>query len=371
MPPVRRRSESAWTWTIAHVAGIDVRIHATFLVLLLWVLVSNALGGRGLTAAATGVAFILVVFAVIVLHELGHALAARHYGIRTRDITLLPIGGIARLERIPTVPSQELVVALAGPAVNVVLAGLAAGLVALFGVPWSTSLSADPSAPALTRFLWLNVFLAVFNLLPAFPMDGGRALRAMLSIRLGRVRATDVAAAVGRWAALAFGALGVFGNPMLIFVALFVWVGASQEARMVHVMAALDRVRVSDVMVIDFEVMPADATIGQAIGYALHSLQVEFPVVDAGRFLGFVSVGDLVAATSAERLLRVRDVARPADDQTSPEELAEPALERLERSESGALPVLDDGRLVGLFVPQNALRLAELRDTTRRLAEAT
>ncbi len=224
-----------WSWRIGRIAGIDVYVHFTFLLLLAWVGIEHYLAHGDIGEAMGGLAFILALFGIVVLHELGHALTARRFGIRTRDIILLPIGGVARLERMPDDPRQELLVALAGPAVNVVLA-------AVIYVVLSFGQGLSPVGEAmrvgggfLEQLFWVNVSLALFNLLPAFPMDGGRVLRALLSLRMERVRATEVAARIGQGLALLLAFLGLFSNPMLVFIGLFVWLGASEESSMVQV----------------------------------------------------------------------------------------------------------------------------------------
>ena len=243
------------SWRIGRIFGIDVYAHFTFLLLLGWVALTHYLTRHEWVDALSGLLFIVTLFGIVVLHELGHALAARRFGIRTRDITLLPIGGVARLERMPDEPRQELLVALAGPAVNVALA------VALLGV---IQLGAGLAAPGkvvwgggrfLDQLLWVNVFLAAFNLLPAFPMDGGRVLRALLAMRMDYVRATRIAASIGQTIALVFGYWGLFGNPFLLLIALFVWVGAAQEANMVRLRSALARVPIGRAMITDFRTL--------------------------------------------------------------------------------------------------------------------
>jgi Zn-dependent protease len=219
-----------WSFQLMRIAGIDVRVHATFFLLLAWFGTVYFLEG-GYGAMVIGLSFIILLFACVVLHEFGHALAARAYGINTPDITLLPIGGIARLERMPDKPWQELVVALAGPAVNVVIAfGLYIVIGRFFGLGDLEEL-AEGRGNLLTQLLAINVILVVFNLLPAFPMDGGRVLRALLATRLSHARATRIAAAVGQTVAVLFGLLGLFGgNPFLLFIAVFVFFGARAEA---------------------------------------------------------------------------------------------------------------------------------------------
>ena len=204
------------SWTLGSLFGIPVRIHFTFPLLLGgWALFE--LLGSGPAAALATTVLIVSVFGFVVMHEFGHALMARRFGIATRDVTLLPIGGVARLERMPRDPAQELAIAVAGPAVNVALAGLFGALFALSGSTF------------VFRMMAINLGLALFNMLPAFPMDGGRVLRALLAGRMSHLRATRIAARVGRVMAVAFGVAGLFGNPMLIFIAIFVWFGAGQE----------------------------------------------------------------------------------------------------------------------------------------------
>ena len=228
-----------WSWKLARIAGIDIYVHITFLMVILWIGVIYWSQNQNFGTVIEGVGFILALFACIVLHEYGHALTARRYGIRTRDITLLPIGGLARLERMPDVPAQELWVALAGPAVNVIIAAVLFIWLQASG-HWQPLDRVDVASGAFAeRILMANVFLAGFNLLPAFPMDGGRALRALLATRMEYTRATQRAAQIGQGMAVLFAFVGLQGNPMLIFIALFVWIGAGQEASMVQMKSSL------------------------------------------------------------------------------------------------------------------------------------
>ena len=203
-----------WSIPIGTIKGTVIRVHLTFLLFLLWIGAAHYAQG-GWDAGVQGVVFIVLLFLCVLLHEFGHVLAARRYGIQTPDITLLPIGGVARLERIPEQPGQELLVALAGPAVNLVIAGL---LYLAFGgfVPAEGLEVANPGVGLMARLAMVNLFLAVFNLIPAFPMDGGRVLRALLAYRLGYARGTQIAASVGQAVAFGLGLLGLFWNPLLI-----------------------------------------------------------------------------------------------------------------------------------------------------------
>ena len=225
------------SWKLGNLAGIGVHLHWTFFLLPAYVAFVALAGGGGLGAAATGVLLVCAVFGCVVLHELGHALMARRFGIGTHDITLLPIGGVARLERIPEKPSQEIAVALAGPAVNVAIAAALWLVLAVLGTMSVWIPAALFGGSLLAQLLWINIALVVFNMIPAFPMDGGRVLRAALATRMPRVRATRIAATVAQVFAVVFGVMGLFGNPMLILIAVFVFMAARSEAAYVEQVA--------------------------------------------------------------------------------------------------------------------------------------
>jgi len=221
----------SWSIKFARVAGIDLKIHFTFVIFLVWIGLSYLARG-GTEMAFQGIVFILLLFACVLLHELGHALTANAFGIHTEDITLLPIGGVARLERIPTEPKQELLIAIAGPLGNVAIAVL---LIFYLGQRAAVSDFDDLNTPRvamLSKLASVNIGLVLFNLIPAFPMDGGRILRSILAMRMNYVRATQVAATIGQGLAIVFGVIGFFTNSFLIFIALFVFMGAQQEAAM-------------------------------------------------------------------------------------------------------------------------------------------
>ena len=221
----------SWSIKFARFAGIDLKIHLTFLLFLVWIGFTYFSMG-GVAAARQGILFILLLFGCVLLHELGHALTAKTFGIGTTDITLLPIGGVARLEQIPNEPKQELLIAIAGPLVNVVIAIL---LIYYLGHRAAASDFEDLNTPRvamLSKLASVNIGLVLFNLIPAFPMDGGRILRSILAMRMNYLRATEIAARVGQALAIVFGIIGFFYNTFLIFIAFFVYMGAQQEAEM-------------------------------------------------------------------------------------------------------------------------------------------
>ncbi|MCL4244824.1 MAG: site-2 protease family protein, partial [Candidatus Dadabacteria bacterium] len=265
-----------WSWKLGEFGGIPVYIHATFLLIIAWVVLIHWTGGETLASIIGGVIFVLALFLCVVLHEYGHALTAKRYGIKTRDITLLPIGGVARLERMPDDPMQELKVALAGPAVNVAIAALLyAWLVLTRGLGPLGDLTLTQGSFA-ERLMLVNIFLVVFNLIPAFPMDGGRVLRALLALRSDYVRATQTAATIGQGIALLFGFIGLFTNPFLVFIALFVWIGAAQEATMVKVRSALGGVPVEKAMLTDFKTVSPDDPLSRLVELTMSGSQQDY-----------------------------------------------------------------------------------------------
>jgi Zn-dependent protease/predicted transcriptional regulator len=345
-----------WSWKLATVAGIGLYVHATFFLLIAWVGVTYWLAG-GSAAALSGIAFILALFACVVLHELGHALTARRYGIRTRDITLLPIGGVSRLERIPDDPRQEVWVSLAGPAVNVVIAAALYAWLLLSQTLRPLSALTMAGGPFLERLLLVNVSLAVFNLLPAFPMDGGRVLRALLAMRMDYVRATQVSAHVGQAMALVFGLIGLFSNPFLVFIAFFVWIGAAQEASMVQMRTALSGIPVSRAMLTNFQIVAPDDAAKRVLELILAGSQQDFPVVDGGqggRVAGVLLRSDVLKAL-AQRASdwRVRDVMRREFEVVDAADMLDTALARLQSCNCHTLPVTSRGALVGLLTMEN------------------
>jgi Zn-dependent protease/predicted transcriptional regulator len=343
-----------WSWKIGRFAGISVYVHATFFLLIAWVALSHWIQEQSTSAAVNATAFILALFGCVVLHEFGHALTARKYGIKTRDITLLPIGGVARLERMPDEPIQELWVALAGPAVNVVIAmGLALWLQATAGFEPFNNLSMT-GGPFIERLIVLNISLVVFNMLPAFPMDGGRVLRALLATRLEYTRATDIAANIGQGMALLFGFLGFFTNPFLLFIALFVWIGASQEASVAQIKSAISGIPVSRAMITDFRSLSPSDSLGRAVDLILAGSQQDFPVEESGRVVGILTRGNLLQALARQgKELSVGEVMQEDFQVVDSSEMLETGFARLQNCRCHTLPVTRHGRLVGLVTTDN------------------
>ncbi|QDU38507.1 Putative zinc metalloprotease Rip3 [Maioricimonas rarisocia] len=286
------------SWKIGRVAGIGLYVHWTFLLLLAWVIGGTVVAGGGWWSGLVSGALIVAIFTCVVLHELGHALAARRYGIPTRDISLLPIGGVARLERMPEKPEQELVVALAGPAVNVIILVLLGGLsLAILG-PAQLLGSSRLGVSFIRNLLMVNGAMVVFNMLPAFPMDGGRVLRAILAMGIDYGRATDIAANIGKGLAVALALAGLFWleNPILAFIGVFVYFGANNEARFVAERRKYQGIRVADAMLTQFQTLTGFETLGNVAGIMLRSLQPAFPVINRGVYEGMIFRSDVAEA---------------------------------------------------------------------------
>jgi Zn-dependent protease/predicted transcriptional regulator len=356
-----------WSWKIARVAGIDVKIHATFLLILIWIGASYYITGGTFNAAVNGVLYLLTLFLCVILHEFGHALTARRYGIQTADITLLPIGGVARLERMPEEPKQELWVALAGPAVNVVIAAVLAVILFLTGGFNAATAFSMTEGPFLERIMLVNVFLAVFNLIPAFPMDGGRVVRALLATRLEYTQATQVAATLGQVIAFVFGLIGLFTNPFLVFIALFVYMGAAQEASMVQVKSALNGIPVSNAMLTEFHTLKEGDSLSHAVELMMSGSQHEFPVMSGERVVGVLTRKGLV--DGLQRLGQAAPVSGAMDcdfDSVDTNAMLEEVSRKLQTRSCHTIPVVHSGQLVGLVTMENIGEFLMIRSALKK-----
>ena len=362
-----------WSLRIGRIAGIGIYLHATFLLLPIWIGWSYFAVRREWSDALGGVLFAFVLFGIIVLHELGHALTARRFGIPTRDITLLPIGGVARLERMPEAPGQEFLVAIAGPAVNIVLAGLAFGALA-GGHQLAGLMDVElVGGSFLVTFVWVNLALAVFNLVPAFPMDGGRVLRALLATRLSYVRATRIASTVGQVLAGLFILVGIMKPlPIWVLIGVFIYLGARQEAAMVELKAALGPATIGQLMITDFRSLTPQDPISKAAEYLMNGWQHDFPVIEGGRLVGMLNRDALVKGIRAGgTVVTVRDAMDGEFPVAGPEEPAHLGMTRLRGAGRRTLAVVEDGRLVGILTTENLGDYLVLRAALEREARTT
>jgi Zn-dependent protease/CBS domain-containing protein len=357
----------SWSVNIGSIAGTAIRIHVTFLLLLAFYFLQGWAAGS-INDGVNSVVFVVLVFACVLAHEFGHIFTARAFGVETPDVTLLPIGGVARLARIPEKPGQEFLIAIAGPLVNV---AIAVALIAVTPTHLNVAHFAaieSPKVSMIDRLAVVNLFVAAFNMIPAFPMDGGRVLRALLAIRLGHVRATEIAATIGQWAAFALGFIGLLsyniGGFMLIFIALFVYLAAASEAQMVSLRAMSRDVPITAAMVTQFATLTGDEHIDAAVETLLQTSQTEFPVVDGNRrLIGVVGRAEII------RALRELGPAAPVSDVMVKDI---PTIERSHRLEEAfrllqeksvpAVGVVDfAGRLIGLVTAETVGEMLMVR----------
>lgn len=355
-----------WSVRLGRVGNVTFAVHGAFLLLLGWELLTGLLESpadqRGWKALQEGL-YVLAVFALLLLHELGHLLAASWCGIVTRSITLLPLGGIARLDRMPANVRQEVIVALAGPLVNLLLAaGLLVGVV-LAHPDFTLRRLSLVSGDFLTRLFWINVALAGGNLLPVLPLDGGRVLRAVLARKEDSVQATQSVAAAGQGLALLAGFFGLWsGNALLLFLALCIWIGAGQEASQSQQSLPLATLLVRQAMIREFRTLGPEDTLAVAIGHVLAGFPHDFPVEENGRLRGMVLRSDLLTALARQgEHVRVADIMRQKYPTAIPAQSLQEVLEQFQDCDYQALPVVENDQIVGLLTMDSLGELLALR----------
>lgn len=365
----------SWSLRIGQFFGIEVLIHWTFWILIIWIFLMHLSGGHGLLGGAWGALFVLALFICVVLHEFGHALTARRFGVRTKDITLYPIGGIASLEGMPEKPGQELMVGLAGPFVNLLIA---LGLWIYLNVSGQVrDLAAMTSAHDMTElpFLWnlfyANTVLAVFNLIPAFPMDGGRVLRSILSFFMSKVTATRVAAGLGQFLAIVFVFLGFFYNFWLVFIGLFIFLGAGGEAAQETMKSALEGLTVRDALMKKFTLLAPHDTLGHAVDALLNSQESAFVVADAGRPVGILGKDDLIRGLAEQGKNGPVSAFMNTDFVTAgPQMKLQELFQKLSGKVGGVAAVMEGDLLVGLIDLDNIEERLMVQEILRKRNEA-
>jgi stage IV sporulation protein FB len=354
----------SWSLNVGRVAGTVVRVHLTFLLFLAWIFAASY-ASNGAAAAWNTLAFVALLFLCVLLHEFGHIFTARAFGVATPYVTLLPIGGVAQLERIPEEPWEEFLIAIAGPLVNVVITIL---LVFIGGATlqgYATTAIDNTQISLVDRLAMVNLFLALFNLIPAFPMDGGRVLRALLASRFGYVRATEISASIGQFVAFALGFIGLMYNPILIFIAIFVYLAASSEAHMVALRAASRGVPVSHAMMTHFETLSPDGHLDGAVQTLLQTGQGEFPVVDGmGKPVGLLDRGALIKALKTLGPdARVADAMNPQFPTIGYRMTLEQAFKLMQEQSVPVVGVTDaSGKLTGLITGETIAEMMMLQD---------
>jgi Zn-dependent protease len=355
---------------IGRVSGIKIEVHWTFTLLLIWVAFLEIQKGSDLNRILLNEALILVLFVCVILHELGHALTAKKFGVKTKNILLLPIGGVATLEKMPEKPAQELWIALAGPAVNVVIA-----ILLLLVVPVRSYFNFDSIVleemlyePTLQNFLFYlfiaNVMLVVFNLIPAFPMDGGRVLRALLSFKLGRVTATDIAASIGQGLAFIFFVLGLFFNPFLILIALFIFLGAYGENQMVKQGDLLKGHLVKEATLTNITRLKPDNDLQEVIDILLAGTEKDFVVIENQKIIGILTQKDIIKNVKTPSVL-VGDIMQKKFKTVDVSMEIMKVLQMIGKEKNNFYPVVENGQLVGAIDTTNISEFILLKTASR------
>jgi len=353
------------SFKLGTIAGIGIFVHWTFSILIAFIIFSNYRAGHSTEQILWSLLFIASIFVTVFLHELGHALAAKKYNIITKDITLLPIGGLARLESIPEKPKEELVVAIAGPAVNIALAMLTGLFITIPDVEKLTlQLTAGVNASNfLLNFFIVNIWLALFNLIPAFPMDGGRVLRAILSMKMKRNVATNIAARIGQFLAIGFVFLGFYTNPFLIFIGFFIFLGAQAEASFTQTKYMLEGYTVKDVLMQQYQTIDAYERVRTAVQMLLNGQCKNFLVMENSIPVGTLNRDEIIRALSengeSETIYAVMNRELIFLDADLP---LEKAFQQIQQHKSSLIPVKSNGHLVGTIDVENILEFLMVKN---------
>lgn len=346
---------------IFSIFGIPIELHFSFLLLIIAVYIValfNLIPGVDIVIAV----LITLLFVVVVLHELTHSYVAQRYGVEIERIILLPIGGISAMKELPKDPSKELRIAISGPLSNLVIAALFYPIYLFFGNSLSHSLNF-----LLYNFILLNLLLGVFNLLPAFPMDGGRVLRAFLAERMNFIRATELAASIGKQLAIIMAIVGIFFNPFLILIGIFVYLGADQESKIVLVNTLLEGINVRDIMTREVKTIKPTDSVDSVLKLMFKYKHMGYPVYQNGDLLGIVTFHDLSGVPDDKKDLLVEQYMTKDVVVTSPQEEVSITLEKLNMNNVGRLPVLENGKLVGIISRTDVIKALEIRKS--RMAE--
>lgn len=353
---------------LGKVAGIKLYVHWTFLILIVWIFLIYYRIDNDINQGLIGVLFILALFVCVVLHELGHALTAKRYKIITKSITLLPIGGLANLEKMPENPKEELLIAIAGPLVNVAIAlVLYLVLVTTNSIPDLAAIQQEngelPQFNFWFQLFIINVLLVVFNLIPAFPMDGGRMLRAALSFKLSRGRATTIAAGIGQFFALVFVLLGLYANIWLIFIGIFIFLGAGAEAAFESAKSALTGYKVKDAMMKKYTLLSAEDTLEKAVKLLLDGQEQDFVVAKNDNVKGILTRNELIKGLSAYgNASPVSQVMRTDFLTLHPNMPLQEVYQKLITNKYAVAPVVEHGELVGIVNKENIDELIAVKE---------
>jgi Zn-dependent protease/predicted transcriptional regulator len=358
-----------WSLYIGSISGIKIFIHWTFLILLGWIVMLNIIGGRTYTELIFTIIFVFAIFGCVVLHELGHSLAARKYKINTVNITLLPIGGLARLERMPEDPKQELVVAAAGPFVNVIIAGvILLILLASGGMDYYYNFENLTPGNFLYNLLIINIILIVFNLIPAFPMDGGRMFRALLSFKFPRNVATRIAASTGQLIAIVFVVVGLFFNPFLILIGIFVYLGAQAESDFVQSKSVLEGYKVKDALMRNFQTIDQEESLQKAVNVLLDGQAKDFIVMNGNNVAGTLNRNEIIKAlVDHDRNINVKEIMNTEIFKLKPDAPLEDVYQNISLGKAVTImPVMENGNLIGAIDTENIMEFIMVKDAVQK-----
>lgn len=357
-----------WSLFVGKIGGTKLYIHWTFVILLVWIFISNFRAGKDVQQGLWGVGFILILFACVLLHELGHAMAAKIYKIKTPKITLLPIGGVAQIEKMPEKPGQEFVVAIMGPLVNVVIGALVFLYLQISeNFPTLNEIKEmqliDSGHELLFNLFIANIILFIFNLVPAFPMDGGRILRSLLLFSTNRKTATNIAARIGQIIAVVFVILGLMYNPWLVFIALFIFLGAGTEAAYESARASLEHHKVSEVLMHTYTRLSPQQTIEEVVEVLLDTQEKDFVVMEGENVVGTLSDRQMMIGLA--KLGKQTTVAQVMNKDVIEFDL-ETALvdvyKQIMTVPSSVFPISQNGRFIGIVNRDNINEFIQIQD---------
>ena len=353
------------SFKLGNIAGIGVFVHWTFSILIAYIIFSSYRAGQNAEQIIWMLVFVLSIFVTVFLHELGHALAAKRYNIKTKDITLLPIGGLARLESIPEKPKEEFVVAIAGPAVNIGLAIITGFFITIPDVKDLTIqlTGGINNGNFFLNFFIVNIWLALFNMIPAFPMDGGRVLRALLAMKFERHIATNIAARIGQFLAIGFVFVGFFSNPFLVFIGLFIFLGAQAEAQYTQKKSMLAGYKVKDVLMKEYETIDARETVRKAVQMLLNGQCKNFLVTENNQPSGTLSRDEIIKALSEQgENETIHNIMNRDLIFLNPESPLENAYLQAQQHKSTLMPVVLNNHLIGKLDTENILEFIMVKE---------
>ncbi len=338
-----------WSFEVARLFGIPLRVHITFLLLLLFVAMGAERAGEAGTALY-GVVTILFVFACVVLHELAHSLMARHYGVNVRAIVLLPIGGVSQMEEMPEDPKEEIKVSLAGPLTSLTLALAFYLFASAAGQHFSGKGFSIFGPQLLAKLFWINLALGIFNILPAFPMDGGRVLRGILATRMSYTKATRLAVEIGQGLAVIMFFYGIWYSWWLALIAIFIYLGAEGEEHATMIRAALRDIPVTRAMLTRIETVSPSDSLRSVVEKACHGLQADFPVMEGDHLVGilpkeviFPAIHEKPADTPVSEIMK-KEFPFAASDET-----LDHIFQKMQGQGISLIPIVEEGRLMGMI----------------------